>query len=612
MALSRPYGLKNLLSTKGPSITYRFSSRSPLQLRKASNAATTAIPDTLPKNADKFVYLTSVDKLVNKNFANWDRVSIAFQTYYQRRDAKSSFRLANRIIEMNLSPPPKVLGLILRHLSEQDLRLASSAILTIFETVVEQNSRLSSLALTSLIWSMRRSNDAFVRTAFFQLFQKYFEYEPPKRDLTISVKAAYLHSLVESGELEESKRVFEEFIASDVSAEQLREFPWKVLFESFVSKWSEAELGIAIIQSMENLNVHVPPHFWHALLESCISNRHDEGLDFLWKRGVQTGKITPSTASLRSVFELFIESKGNDITADALQKLSLQDGSSAVLDSEIPMLLDVLLTSPTTMSPKNINLEFLFRSIQALHAYAPSIDVRDLDVPCKTLWNLIHDQNIRSEQVIAAIIDTSRTNGNPNPKLLTFLTNFVLRSFNQHQAASTCIHFYRSLIQQGAIPDACTFESLAFAALCLGNSKKLGYLIYEECKSYKVEPSRRMIELLVRGSLKGTDYTSALYYVSKLDAPRKQLSSTLLQHLIRSFSNAKDNRLEELLSNRLATRGNYVDFPPDSILEKSATAGSQTALRYSFRYDKGNCYRFVHGWPSDQLSTKAFSHRPIM
>lgn len=595
----------------------QLAHKSTFTLQAPTLSAFSSIPDTISPNSEKFVHLTSVDQILNKDSVNWDRVSTAFQTYYQRKDEKSSFRLLNRIYEMGLIPPANILGLILRLLSQQDVRLSTSSILTVFENVVEKKALLSDIAVNSLIWSMRKCNDPFARAAFYNLFQVYFAYSPTKGPVFHEVYASFLHSLVESGELEEAKRVFEQSLhvifKADVTEQtmMLEGFPWNNIFEIFVSKWNEVQFGITVIESMERLNLIIPHHFWHILLESSISTRHVEGSEFVWKKAVQTSKIFPSDSALSSMLQLYVEPAGNSIPYEALQKLSLQDPYGAVSISETPHFTEIMLTSPTFLHNSSITLQSLLNSICTLNQYMSGVDVRDLDLVCELFWNLVLEHHITPEQITTTLMEVVKTqNSTSNKDIQTTssaLMNFVLRACNQNQAASTCLHFYRSLVQQGAIPDSTTFESISFAALCLGNSKKLGYLIYQECQAYNVKPTGRMIELLLRGSLKGTDYSSTLYYISRMNNPRDELPQHLIQHLTRSFNNTKDNRLHELLSNALAVKGKYLDFPSDRLLEKSASPGVRDVLRYSFFYDKGNCYRFVHGWPIEQLpvSTKS-------
>lgn len=571
-----------------------------------SKPTTSAIPDTLSRNPEKFIHLISVDQFLNKDTVNWDRVSIAFQTYYQRRDHKSGFRLANRIVDMNLIPPPKVLGFILRLLADQDMRLSAFPILQIFETSVHSQVHLNDLSINTLIWAMRQCHDPFARAAFLQLFQEYFEYATPKQQLGYAVQNSFLHSLVESGELEEVRALYSQIIdralsETDAATQStlLENFSWSSLFESAVSKWSEVGFGLTILKHMDELNLSVPSHFWYLLLESSIGHRDIQSLEYVWKKAYQTGSVTLPDSSLRSVLQLFIEESGSSVPSDALQKLALQDPGGFATNRDLSKLIDIYLTSPTFQATKSLTLQTILQSVQRLHDYMPTTDLRDLDQTCELLWNLIQEQKIRPEDLVGAVVEAGQ-NGESLERS-TFVMNFVLRTCNQTQAASMCFYLYRSLIQKGVIPDSLTFEYLAFAALCLGNSKKLGYLIYQECEVRGSKASRRMIELLVRGSLKGSDFTSTLFYISRLQNPRIELSQHLMQHLTRSFANKKDPRLQELLSNPLAVKGQYADFPSDSALEKSASPGSNENLRYSFYYDKGNAYRFVHGWPTKDL-----------
>lgn len=606
------YGLVN--SQRLSQLGYNFSTwphcqqaRQSALNQSRSKPTISSIPDTLSKNPEKFIHLTSVDQFLNKDSVNWDRVSIAFQTYYQRKDHKSGFRLANRIVDMNLIPPPNVVGFMLRLLADQDMRLSALSILQIFETSVQSRVFLSDLSINTLIWSMRQCHDPFARAAFLQLFKVYFEYATPKQQLGYAVQNSFLHSLVESGELEEARALYDEIIdralkEPDAATQTtlLENFPWNSLFESAVSKWSEASFGLTILKHMDQLNLSVPSHFWHLLLESSIAHRDNEILDYVWKKAYQTGKITLADSSLRSVFQLFIEESGSSVPLEALQKLALQDPSGLATNRDLSKLIDIYLTSPTFQVNKPVTLQSILQSVQRIHDYMPKSDLRDLDQTCEVLWNLIQEQKVRPEDLVGAVVEAGR-NGE-SPESLTFVMNFVLRACNQTQAASMCFYLYRSLIQKGAIPDTLTFEYLAFAALCLGNSKKLGYLIYQECEVRGSKPSRRMIELLIRGSLKGSDFTSTLFYISRLQNPRIELSQHLMQHLTRSFASKKDSRLQELLSNPLAVKGQYADFPSDSTLERSASPGSSENLRYSFYFDKGNSYRFVHGWPLKDLA----------
>lgn len=612
-ALLRISVLKRSVDYKSFSTTSesRQPQKIPSRLKSNSSKAST-IPDTIPKDSTKIIYLTSVDKILNKDSVNWDRVSMAFQTYYQKRDAKSSFRLANRIAEMKLVPPANVLGLILRFSTEQDVRFSGSVALAIFENVVKNKSRLNDLGLQSLIRSLRNCVDPFVRESFYELFQSYFAYSHPKLQVIQSVDISLLHSLVESGELEGAKQVFERFVANRFNGkgatdfyEELEEFPWNTLFKTFVSKWGEVEFGMKIVKCMDQMGQNVPSRFWHLLLECAISFRHPEGVEFVWKNAIQNGKISPSDSSLTSIMNLFIELRGSSIPSEALQKLSQINSTRSVSDNGLSLLIDLLLTSPSYLHNKSLSLGSFFKSIQILHECTPTVDIRDLEVGCEVLWNLIHFQGIQFEKVMNAMSkvgEASISQSETPQQFLTFSMNLVLRACNQSNAASTCLHFYRNFIEQGVIPNRDTFEAICFAALCLGNSKKLGYLIYQECLAFGVKPSQRMVELLIRGSMKGTDFSSSLFYVSRLQNPPEELPQYLMQHLTRSFANFKDNRLQELITNPVAVKGKYLDFPSDSLLEKSAAPTSQGITRYSFFYDKGNCYRFVNGWPADQLS----------
>jgi hypothetical protein len=574
-----------------------------ISLRKARKID---VPDTLGKRDQKDLHLISIDKAFDKEIVNWDKVGIAFDRYAAQRDHASGLLLATRIAESKLPPPPKIAGSILRLLSDQDQRLVAPVVLRMFEDIVERRIYLSDSALDSLIWILRSTVDPFARTAYYELFQDYFEYAKKKQKHFLRVDISYMHSLLENGEFEEARTVFTRLVAAlaaekdaNIQASALKVLPIENMFQTFVAKWDDVDFGCIIIDAMITLDIDIGSKYWSVLLEAGLKARNEEAINYVWRQAVQPGKFSPSIYSLKTIVDLFSDSLSST-AAEALQRLSLQDPTGPASKSDVANVFHLHLNAVQRSSP--VTAELYFKGLQSLLDYLPSVELQDLAATHDILHKII--VTTPADQLVDTIISVNNENSDhaSEQRFLTLAMNLVLYTTSAHSNASDCLNFYRSFINAEVKPSSSTFEFLALAAFRLKNAKKLSYIIFRECTGYGFTPTAITLMYLIRASLPGRELETTLFYVSQITGkPETVLPGYFVSHLRRTFEQAGDGRLMALLRAPEALRSTYQDFPSDRVLSRSVARGKD---KYSYLYDVGNCHRFEHGWDANQLSAK--------
>lgn len=571
----------------------------------ATKTVSPEIPNVLPKKNTKFVYLTSYNSIIGKDVPNWEYVTSELRRYYQKEDTKRAFKLANRIVNRGLSPPPKVVELILAHLARLDYNISSEVMLTIFENAIEAGEVLSPQALSTLIWMLRRTKNAFVRAASIELFERYMEGKPNMEKLTLSVQLAYLHSVAEAADVEETWRVWKKVQVDQLSPELLKQVPWTTITDLFMQKnrqHGQTHFSVEIIRAMNDAGVIVPPRTWHSLLEHCINTRHVDGAEFVWYSAIQPNKIQPTVAALRSLVDLFSDADGSNLAWDVLQKLTFYDPNSAVAECDFPVALDAFLTTPHATISGGFDLLRLFKSLQLFAQNFPSVEVRDLRGAGRVFWNLVLAQELTPLEVATTLVESNRAYFDSSPELLTLVMNFLLQTCNDNFAVPVTVDLYFELLSQGIVPNQTTFELLAYTSMLSKGSKLFGNVIYQECQTRGLPVSDAMYAYLLRGTLRGRDFSSALYYVSRLDSPQKQLSSSLLDHIQRSFDRVHDGRLRELLASPEVERAKYTEFTPANVLAKSSSKKTAGWLAYDYSLDRTMCRRIFGQRPLPNLS----------
>lgn len=566
------------------------------------------IPNVLPRHAQKPVYLISVDKFFNNDIVNWDQIAMEFQKYNAQRNFTNSLLLLNRISESKLTPPPKIVGLIFSFLANHDVKLIYPVILNLFESVIEAKVDLTNVASNSLLIALGKTTDEFGRRAFYELFQQYISYCRSKNRIRLQVEVAYLRSLIEASGLEETQIQFQlvcnmldEETNMQAKKNALKMVPWTQLLNMFQTRWNELWSTIEVVQKMQQYDIFVPPLFWNVLLQGCIDNRDDSGLDFVWSSAVKKNLFTPTNAALAEVVNLFVDSNSdhNRIPFEAMEALALQDPTSQQTKIRVLHLLELYVLQSTNV--ERLTIDSFFKILGQAWQMDRSFQIKDISAIIPTVWKF--SQSVKASEFVERVLD-SCISFDPAEKSIfeTFAMNLVLKSCCESRASVNTLNLYRRFIDAGVIPNAQTFEIIALAALKLKHAKKLGYLIYLESGRYNVEMTPLTYSYLLRSSLVGSEMSSTLFYVAILIERGASfldlaMPSYLYQHAIRVFDECHDQRFTDLVKRPDIHQNDYLEFPSDRTLRR----GDNGSRSYIFTMDMSNCSRFLEGFSESDL-----------
>lgn len=420
----------------------------------------------------------------------------------------------------------------------------------------------------------------------------------------------------------------------------------------------------------------IDPFLLTHLFESAVETNNTEFIEYIWEQFIILQDINPSDYELFKILHNNNYNKLGGVVADVFRKLSLTETAQKLSGMDVASILSSFTSSPKFISYvkklKKANTEpsfelnkpslealslrkeedneilnikpliekkenksaspeivILYSLVQFCWRFFPEMSYKLLDPAFLNVWR-IHDnpKTFLTEFMYMpldedtpyafAFIDKEDTKMVESFK--TFFMNCLIRSIERCWGPSGALNAYRLMTTEGYKPDIATFEELAVSGFILKHCKKLGYLIHNECtQTYNITPSKRMYDLLLRGAMKGSDYSSVLYYIAHLDKLSKEspsehppplifLGKRLVKYLSDCFASIDDRRFENLILRRKGIDEkeyqSYLTFPSEAALRASGKGKVAFSNSYNFTKDMDYSHYFVNGWPLDALPKK--------
>lgn len=557
---------------------------------------------SINQNNELDVYLISPDSVTGEKIPDWNAITNTMKKHAIKKDTKNTLRLASRIEELKLNPPISVIECIIMSLCQVEILLTAPVILRLLEQILSKKLEISQETVNSLIWTTRSCTEPLIRYAINDLIRQYLKQadgiqESQKTNNISLLYGCFLNSLLMHGEIEYALSVYQEALNKGHSTTY---FPVNNLLSSLIEKEKGGDVSYGIAREiMKTSQNTIKPEIWTRLFDLSVHNRQSHETSLLWQDAVVPGLVTPSNENMTQILQNFSIHDIGSIYGDIFRKSSLEGASQPLSAPDIASFLNAAATSlkiTESTDPANSFIQIT----EFCYMFWPELRYKLLDPAISSLWKSTKD--CRQFYIPFVEYTPSGLGLLEETKFRTFLFNLILRAHRNHWSPSSVFFVYRLLIKEGhVVPDVSTFEELLATALSLKNSKKLGKLIYDECLLFGIKPSIRMYQLLLRGSIRGSSYISALYYISKIDSPNTNLPKHLRQFLIKSFENAGDKRLRELLNSHQYLKSKYKEFPADKILSMSSRGTIDGTPFYNFRQDLFFSKNFKDGWDFEAI-----------